>query len=66
LEITDLGLGGVWVGIFPREKRMEGIRKLLNMPENIIPFSLVPFGYPGEQKEPNDKFLEERIRINRW
>jgi nitroreductase len=66
LEITDLGLGGVWVGIYPREKRIEEMRKLLRMPENIIPFSLIPLGYPGEIKEPNDKFLPERIRINQW
>lgn len=66
LEITDLGLGGVWVGIYPREKRMEAMRKLLHMPGNIIPFSMIPLGHPAETKEPNDKFLPERIRINRW
>ncbi len=66
LEITDIGLGGVWVGIFPREKRMEGIRDLLNIPSNIIPFSLIPLGYPAENKMPNDKFLQDRIRVNSW
>ncbi len=66
LEITDLGLGGVWVGVYPREKRMDGVRELLNMPSNIIPFSLIPLGHPGEKKEPNDKFLKERIRVNLW
>ena len=66
LEITDMGLGGVWVGIFPREKRMDGIRELLNMPGDIIPFSLIPVGHPGEKKQSNDKFLPERIRVNKW
>ncbi len=66
LEIADLGLGGVWVGIYPREKRMTGIRELFNIPEDIIPFSLIPLGYPAEEKEPNDKFMEDRIRVNKW
>jgi nitroreductase len=66
LEITDMGLGGVWVGIFPREKRMDGFRELLNIPSDIIPFSLIPVGFPAEMKEPNDKFLPDRIRMNSW
>lgn len=66
LEITSLGLGGVWVGVYPREKRMDGIRELLKMPSNIIPFSLIPLGYPAEKKEPNNKFLPDRVRLNSW
>jgi nitroreductase len=66
LEITARGLGGVWVGVYPREKRMDGLRRLLNIPSNIIPFSLIPIGYPAEKKEPNDKFIQDRIRVDRW
>ena len=66
LEITDLGLGGVWVGVFPRENRMDNMRRLLHIPQNIVPFSLIPLGFPGETKKPNDKFFAERIRLNRW
>jgi len=66
LAVTGLGLGGVWVGIYPREKRMEGIRELLDMPGNFLPFSLIPVGHPGEEKEPNDKFLRDRIHWNKW
>lgn len=66
LEIVDQSLGGVWLGVYPRKDRVEGIRKLLRVPENVIPFSLVAIGYPAEKKEPKNEFREERIKYNYW
>ena len=66
LEITDQGFGGVWLGVYPREERVEGLRTLLNVPERIIPFALIVVGYPAEQKEPKDEYKKERIRYNSW
>lgn len=61
------GLGSVWVGVYPREERMEPLRKLLHIPERISPFALIPLGYaenPPAVRE--DRFNEDRIRINHW
>jgi nitroreductase len=66
LEIASQGLGAVWCGIYPREKRVEGIRKLLHLPEQIVPFALVPLGYPDETKPPKNLFHPERIHRNEW
>ena len=66
LEISDAGLGAVWLGVHPREDRVTGIRRVLGIPEHVVPFSLIPVGYPGETKPPNDKFLAERIHRNGW
>jgi nitroreductase len=66
LEITEQGLGGVWVGIYPKEDRVKGLKELLNLPENIIPFSLIPFGYAGEEKKENDRSDKSRIHYNQW
>ena len=61
------GLGGVWVGVYPREDRVIGLRKLLNIPEHVVPFALVPLGHPAEQKPPRpDRYTETRIHKNRW
>ena len=54
LEATEMGLGTVWLGIYPRQERMEPMRRLLSLPERILPFSLVPVGYPGEEKGRRD------------
>lgn len=47
LAAHGLGLGGVFTGIYPMQDRMEGFRKLLDMPENIIPVGLIVLGHPA-------------------
>lgn len=66
LAVTSFGLASVWLGVYPREDRVEGLRKLFNLPPHIIPFSLVPFGHAAEEKTPNNKFFPERIHRNLW
>lgn len=61
------GLGGVWVGVYPREERVVGFRKLLNIPEHVVPFAVIPVGRPAEQKPPRpDRYNETRIHTNAW
>ena len=66
LEIADQGFGGVWLGVYPREDRVEGLRKLLSIPENVVPLALIAVGYPAEQKPPKNEFDKSRIRYNSW
>lgn len=60
------GLGAVWVGVYPSEERLEGFRKLLKIPEEIIPFALVPVGYPAESKPPSNRYEPSRIHLDHW
>jgi len=60
------GLGSVWLGVAPRQERMEGMRQLIPLPEGIEPFALLPLGYPAEKKEQPDRFLIDRIHMDRW
>jgi len=66
LEIVDLGLGGVWLGVYPREDRVRGLRKILGIPERIVPFALVAVGHPAEEKGLKNEFHKDRIRRNHW
>lgn len=66
LAVTDLGLGAVWLGIYPRSERMSGMRKIFNIPDEVMPFALVPIGYPAEHKAPEDRYREDRIHRDRW
>lgn len=59
-------LGSVWVGIHPDKDRENGIRDLFDLPENIIPFSMVSLGRPAEKKPPVDRYDETRIHYNSW
>jgi nitroreductase len=66
LAAHALGLGAVWCGVYPREPRMQGLRRLIGLPENIMPHNLVVLGYPGEQVPPEDRYRPERVRWNLW
>ena len=66
LSAHGMGLGAVWCGIFPREERIVGIKKLFSLPQNITPFSLISIGHPDEQKEQPQRFSKERIHIEKW
>jgi nitroreductase len=60
------GLGAVWCGIYPTEDRIRNLRRLLKLPEHVVPFSLVPLGFPAETKEVHDRFDRLRVHENRW
>lgn len=66
LAAHAVGVGSVWLGLHPREKRKEGIRELFDLPGHIQPFSLIALGYPNEQKPVPERFKKERIHYNRW
>jgi nitroreductase len=61
-----LGLGAVWVGTYPREERVEGLRMVFGLPANVVPFSVVAIGYPADQLAPADRFDPSRIHVNRY
>ena len=43
LAASELGLGAVWLGVHPREERMNHIKEVFNLPENIIPLRKMGF-----------------------
>lgn len=61
LETDHLGLGGVWLGIAPQTERMEAVRDVLHLPENVEAFSIFALGYPAETGTQQNRFDEARI-----
>ncbi|HOA32511.1 MAG TPA: nitroreductase family protein [Clostridia bacterium] len=66
LMAAEMGLGFVWLGVYLREERVSELRKLLDIPDNIIPLNIVAIGHPAEEKGPSDRFDETRIHKNKW
>lgn len=66
LAAHGLGLGGVWVGVYPCEDRVGKFRELLDIPQHVIPFSLVAIGYPAEHLPKAKRFDPSRIHYERW
>ncbi len=66
LAAHALGLGAVWLGVYPNEQRLVGVRHLLRLPEQLEPFSLISIGHPAEQKPPSARYDVERVHRNQW
>ena len=66
IAVADKGLGAVWTGLYPREDRVEGMRRLLGIPEHIVPFALIPVGYSNEKNRSVERFDASRIHYNKW
>jgi nitroreductase len=67
LAARALGLGAVWLGIYPIQERIEGLRRLLHLPERVQPLSLAAVGHPlGEYPPPENRFRPDRVHYNRW
>jgi len=66
IAVQALGYGAVWLGVYPREERVTGIRALLGIPEHVIPFALVPIGRPAEQKPASQRYTREKVHVGRW
>jgi len=66
IAANALGLGAVWLGVYPREERVVGIKKVLGLPEHIIPLSLIPIGHPAQNFPPSERFDGSKVHYNGW
>ena len=63
LMATSLGLGTCWCGVFPVDERVEEVKRILNLPDNIVPLGLIHVGYPDCELEERTQYDEENIHI---
>jgi nitroreductase len=66
LAAHALGLGAVWTGVYPRQERVDGLKRLAKLPDNVVPHSLIVIGYPAEQPPPRNRFQPDRVHRNVW
>lgn len=61
LEADELGLGAVWMGIAPLEDRMQIVKEIVDMPDDLEAFALIACGYPVEEQTQQDRYDEARV-----
>jgi len=66
LQAVELGLGAVWLGLTPIKDRMEYIISLFNLPQNIMPYAVVPIGYPAEDKKFIDRYNKNKVHYENY
>lgn len=63
LQAVHEGLGTVWLGIAPQQERMDAVKKVLDLPDTLSAFAMIPVGYPAKEVKPADRFDKSRIHL---
>jgi len=66
LAAAGLGMGACWLGVHPREERVEHVRKTLGAPSGITPVGVVAIGWPGETPEPRTRYDKAKVHHEGW
>ncbi|MBR2264013.1 MAG: nitroreductase family protein [Firmicutes bacterium] len=67
LAAKALGIGSVWLGTWPQMDRVERQQALFDLPETVVPHSLIAFGYPADPELKGRGFYEEdRVHMDKW
>ena len=68
LSAHELGIGSVWLGTWPQMDRVEHQRALFQLPDTVIPHSVIALGYPATDltaPRPN-RYEEARVHREKW
>ena len=66
LAAYSFGIGSVWCGIYPNQEREAAFGKLLRLPDNVIPFALIPLGYPDEEPQARPRLYNDMVFYNAY
>ena len=66
VEANALGIGSCWIGGYPNEDRLENMRKYFHLPDHIQPLWMISFGYPADQKKPENKWDDCKIHWEKY
>ncbi len=66
LAATALGLGGVWISLYPKKKHQKVVRELLDIPDHVGVLCIVAVGRPAEEKKARSQYDPERVHQDEW
>lgn len=66
LAVEANGLGACWTACYPYADRMNPIRTTLQLPGEIVPYCVVPVGYPTGENQVKDKWNPDNIHYGKW
>lgn len=60
------GLGAVWLGCYPAEENVQGTRRILGIPEDLVPVSLIACGAPAEEKPAHNEYYPNKVHWDKY
>jgi nitroreductase len=61
-----LDLGACWLGVHPREDRMQALSTLFQLPAGVLPVSAIAIGHPAEHKEARTRYEPAYVHYETW
>lgn len=66
LSAHALGLGSVWMGVYPGQDKVDNIKAAFALPVHIQPVAVVVFGYAAEEKADQDRYDDNKVHFEQW
>lgn len=66
LAANALGLGACWVGCYPADAAINGVRSIVQLPDSFVPVSVVALGVPGEELPARTRYNADSVRQGGW
>ncbi len=64
VSAASRGLGTVLLGIAPEDDRMAAVKDVLDLPEHVRCFGLIPLGHPAHEAAPHGDDVWDRDRVH--
>ncbi|MEC9484992.1 MAG: nitroreductase family protein [Candidatus Izemoplasma sp.] len=65
LRATELSLGAVWIGVFPKEERFTHVDEVLHIKKGHA-FSMIALGYPEKEASVTLRYDPKRVHYNTY
>ena len=66
LAARALGLGSVWLGVYPKEDLVKGVTKTFNLPEHVRPLCVIAVGHPAVEAGRVERYDPAKVHQNQW
>lgn len=66
LAAKALGLGGVWISLYPKKKHQKAVREVLEIPDHVGVLCMLALGTPAKEKELDLEFDSGRVHLEEW
>jgi nitroreductase len=64
IAAAGMGLGAVWIGVYPLPSVIKPVSEILNLPATVTPLGLAYVGYPAEGAVPHPRTQYDEHRVH--
>ena len=66
LAAHAVGLGACWLGVHPRQARIDALIRLVALPDRVLPIAGIALGWPAEEKPARTRYSAAYVHNETW